>query len=248
LKDDLALAVDLLTILQKSTFTPQLIKTFAERKYHQNLLVGILDRLLKPSPEFVKLAIGTEVNAEGDTIVSGKVTEKVIEQWKPILADAIQEWAKQRTLTTVLAQSPSQSETSSVHTLGSEGESDADKLRYGLRKRFWETLLSGQNRGRVELWIDRGADQNDENKRIFDRLQSHKKEIERVFGDELVWQRLDDKRGCRIAYVTMVGGYKSDESRWPDIQDAMIDAMLRFEKALDPHLAKLKAELASEGL
>jgi hypothetical protein len=63
----------------------------------------------------------------------------------------------------------------------------------------------------------------------------------------LYWQRLDDKQGCRIAYITTVGGYKSDESKWPGIQDAMIDAMIRLEKALTPHLAKLKTELASEG-
>ena len=61
------------------------------------------------------------------------------------------------------------------------------------------------------------------------------------------WQRLDGKRACRIAYTTTIGGYRSDESKWPEIQDAMIDAMIRLENALIPHLAKLKGELASEG-
>jgi hypothetical protein len=41
------------------------------------------------------------------------------------------------------------------------------------------------------------------------------------------------------------GGYKSDEAKWPAIQDAMIDAMGRLEKALAPHLEKLKTELTS---
>src|SRR5262249_47329233 len=87
LKDDPVLALNLLTILQKSEFTAQRIKTFAEKRLHQALLVGVLDRLLKPSPEFVRLAITTGVNESGDTLVSGKITEKVIEQWKPILKD-----------------------------------------------------------------------------------------------------------------------------------------------------------------
>jgi hypothetical protein len=58
---------------------------------------------------------------------------------------------------------------------------------------------------------------------------------------------LDDARGRRIRFTTAAGGYRSDESRWPEIQDAMIDAMVRLDNALKPHLARLKAELASEG-
>jgi predicted type IV restriction endonuclease len=94
LNDDPSLPVDLLTILQKSQFKPQLIKTFAERKHHQNLLVGELNRLLEPSPEFVKLAV--------QNIETRALTEKRIEEWKPILANAIQEWAKQRALNMAL--------------------------------------------------------------------------------------------------------------------------------------------------
>jgi hypothetical protein len=94
----------------------------------------------------------------------------------------------------------------------------------------------------AELYIDRGAGTAAENKDIFDRLHQHKAEIERDFGGPLSWQRLNDKQGCRIAY-NVTGGYRSDESKWPAIQDAMIDAMGRLEKALTPHLEKLKTEL-----
>jgi hypothetical protein len=91
---------------------------------------------------------------------------------------------------------------------------------------------------------DRGADQAEANKRIFDRLHGQKKEIEESFGGELSWQRLDEKRACRIASFIAVGGYRIDEARWPAIQDAMIDAMIRLKNALTTHLDKLKAELA----
>ena len=96
-----------------------------------------------------------------------------------------------------------------------------------------------QEEGKVELYIDRGAGKTAENKRIFDQLHSQKKQIEGDFGGELSWQRLDDKQACRIAYTTM-GGWKSDESKWPEIQAAMINAMIRLDKALTPQLAKLK--------
>jgi hypothetical protein len=91
--------------------------------------------LLELSPGFVKLAIGTGVNEAGDTIVSGKVAEKVMKRWKPILADAIREWAKQQTLR--IALNPS--------TGVDPGPVPIDPKppeRYGLRKRFWEGLLN----------------------------------------------------------------------------------------------------------
>ncbi len=103
-----------------------------------------------------------------------------------------------------------------------------------------------QDEGTTELYIDRGPDA-DTNKRIFDFLHGHKTEIEQVFGGELSWQRLDDKRACRIAFTTPLGGWRSEESRWPETQDAMIDAMIRLEKALSPQLAKLKSEVLSKG-
>jgi hypothetical protein len=49
------------------------------------------------------------------------------------------------------------------------------------------------------------------------------------------------------AHTLTVGGYQSDESKWPAIQDAMMDAMTRLGNALAPQLAKLNAEFASEG-
>jgi hypothetical protein len=49
---------------------------------------------------------------------------------------------------------------------------------------------------------------------------------------------LDSKRACRICFQLDNGGYRDDES-WPEIQDAMIDAMIRLERALKPHIAKL---------
>lgn len=43
-----------------------------------------------------------------------------------------------------------------------------------------------------------------------------------------------------------VGGWRSDESKWPEVQDAMIDGMVRLEKALKPQITSLKTELAVE--
>lgn len=53
-----------------------------------------LNYLLDPSPEFIRLA----VKNPDRPIETGALTQSKIEAWKPILASAIQEWAKQYTL------------------------------------------------------------------------------------------------------------------------------------------------------
>ncbi|MGO9465179.1 MAG: DUF4268 domain-containing protein [Isosphaeraceae bacterium] len=84
----------------------------------------------------------------------------------------------------------------------------------------------------------------DANKQIFDRLHSYKEQIETLFGGELSWQRLDAKQSCRIAHTVSTGGWRSDEAKWPEIQDAMIDEMMRLERALKPLIATLKSDFS----
>ena len=79
----------------------------------------------------------------------------------------------------------------------------------------------------------------EENKKIFDEFYVHKDEIEKTFGDKLSWERLDNKRACRIAKSITVGGYR-DPEKWDSTIDAMIDAMIRLEKTLSPIISKMK--------
>ena len=95
-----------------------------------------------------------------------------------------------------------------------------------------------QHDAHAELYIDRGKDSEEENKSIFDRLAESKQAIEASFGEPLEWQRLEGKRACRIKKDIDLGGYR-DEEKWPEIHYAMVDAMIRLEKALKPHIARL---------
>lgn len=89
LADD-PIPLDFLTLLQKSQFKPQLIKTFAERGRRQSLLVSALTKLLEPSSDFIKLAV--------KDIETRALHSSVVEEWRPILVNAIEEWAKIKSL------------------------------------------------------------------------------------------------------------------------------------------------------
>lgn len=102
------------------------------------------------------------------------------------------------------------------------------KLSYVIRENEWQ----------VELYIDRGRDSDEQNLRWFDELQAQQEEIERDFAGALDWQRLDGKRACRIRH-RVEGAGLNDEERWPEIQEAMVDAMIRLERTLRPKIEAL---------
>jgi hypothetical protein len=81
---------------------------------------------------------------------------------------------------------------------------------------------------RVELYID--TPRKEENKRIFDALYKERERIEADFGERLEWQRLDDRKASRIARTIEGKGLK-DVDAWADLQEKMIDAMIRLERA-----------------
>jgi uncharacterized protein (TIGR02391 family) len=78
----------------------------------------------------------------------------------------------------------------------------------------------------------------EETKRAFDRLSRSKDVIEERFGGSLVWLRQDDVLVSYIKAMVKSGGLR-DRDRWPEIHEEMVDAMVRFEKAIAPELARL---------
>jgi hypothetical protein len=91
----------------------------------------------------------------------------------------------------------------------------------------------------VELYIDRGKESGIENEQIFDKLAASRDAIEKVFGEPLDWQRLENSRACRIKKQIDLGGYR-DEPEWPEVHEAMIETMIRLEKALRPYISALR--------
>ena len=114
----------------------------------------------------------------------------------------------------------------------------------------WISTSSGKNgltfnyvitnkHGQIELYIDRGKNGQEDNKKIFDEFQSHRDEIENEFRDKIVWERLDDKRASRICKRFRYAGL-NDEEKWDKLQDDMIDGMIRIEKTFKKYIKDLK--------
>lgn len=94
-----------------------------------------------------------------------------------------------------------------------------------------------QTNGQVECYIRLGNEEK--SKAAFKTLQSRREEIEKSFGGSLDWQELPGRQGCRIC-TQLDGGWKSPESEWPEMQDRMIDALMRLEGALKKPIQELR--------
>lgn len=108
-------------------------------------------------------------------------------------------------------------------------------FRAGTGSRFFYTF--GHRSPYVSLFITgkKGMD----NKHIFDHLHASKDEIEGRFGQPLGWERLNEKQACRVRF-DLDKGRLENEVDWPEMQDKMIDAMIRFERAIRPNLDALE--------
>ena len=91
-------------------------------------------------------------------------------------------------------------------------------------------------RVRTDVYIDRGDTTS--NKALFDALAEQKDSLEKELGEELEWERLDDKRGCRIA-VYRVGSIEDDLPTLNQIEGWAIEHLLKLKKVFDPKLKKL---------
>lgn len=95
---------------------------------------------------------------------------------------------------------------------------------------------------RTEVYMSRSV--AEENKFIFDKLVEQKESIESETG-ALEWERLDDKKACRIKQeLNNVNLYEKDD--WEKMSNFMIDSMLKLEPAFRKPLKKINNELKKE--
>ncbi|MGO0307879.1 DUF4268 domain-containing protein [Endozoicomonas acroporae] len=89
-----------------------------------------------------------------------------------------------------------------------------------------------KNGARVQLSISRSS--QEENKYIFDRLLKKKDDIEAIFGEELRWSRMDDKKTSYITLERDFDGY--NKAVWPEMINWMVQHIHQLEKAISQPL------------
>jgi len=107
------------------------------------------------------------------------------------------------------------------------------------RRGFGLNYAVREYESQVELYIDMGKDSESQNLQAFTALKREKDNVEAVFGEPLDWQELQGKRACRICKV-FEGGWHSPQESWPATHAAMVDAMIRLDRALRPLVPGLR--------
>ena len=104
------------------------------------------------------------------------------------------------------------------------------------------TLIFLKSAARVEISLRRS--EASENKWIYDRLERKKQEIEDRFGAELKWQRLTDKKMCRVSFAHPFDGYSEDN--WPAMIEWLCKHIVKLEHAFSEPLVRLNRRLKSQ--
>ena len=90
---------------------------------------------------------------------------------------------------------------------------------------------------RAEAYINTGDRAT--TKKAFDDLHEKQPQIDQSVGEELDWDRLDDKQASRISLYFPDRLRVTDEERWPEARAWLIQAMGKMRAAFDPVLEEL---------
>ncbi len=96
---------------------------------------------------------------------------------------------------------------------------------------FWYvTSFAKEDRLRVELAFDT----NDKvlNKKIFDDFKTHEAQLSSQIAEPLSWERLEDKRQCRIAVYRP--GHIKDQAHWDEYMQWFREELRKFRTAFTP--------------
>lgn len=106
----------------------------------------------------------------------------------------------------------------------------------------WITFsFARKARFRVELYIETGD--RTVNKQLFDKMYSQKADIEAEMGEPLSWERLNVKRGSRIALYRNGASITSSSEKLINLQDQTIETMIRFYEAVAKRFQDAKREV-----
>ncbi len=109
-------------------------------------------------------------------------------------------------------------------------------FRSGIPGVDYSTSFAQGGRVRVEAYIDFGD--ADTNKAFFDRLQTERDTLERAFGEPFSWERLDERRACRVA-VYCAGSIDGSPDELVSLRAWAIERLLKLRSVLGSKIRDL---------
>lgn len=122
-------------------------------------------------------------------------------------------------------------------TPNTSGSLDFPSGRASLRYGATFCRPEGAYRLRAEAYIDTGEVET--TKELFDKLSLQKARIEDAVGERLEWDPIDGKKGSRISLYFQDTIRISEEERWPEAREWLIDALGNLRDAFTPELDAL---------
>ena len=98
---------------------------------------------------------------------------------------------------------------------------------------FDVSCIANMDSARVDLYLGKGK--KEENKKAFDRLMTHKAEIEKALGVSLIWYRGDDIKASKISYK-LNGVSIKNETDWLQMAKFHAEWSKKFYDVIVPYL------------
>lgn len=98
----------------------------------------------------------------------------------------------------------------------------------------YNASFASSSRLRAELYIDVGD--FSKNKAIYDRLKIDEAAIEAGIGEKLTWERLDEKRACRISVIRENTSIADVSAQEDVMREWLIARLLKFKAVLGPRV------------
>lgn len=106
----------------------------------------------------------------------------------------------------------------------------------GLQGIIYSAKFAQGGQACTEVYIDRGdATLNND---LFDMLFSERESLESQFKTKLAWEKLDERRACRVA-IYRAGRIEDDQERLDEIRGWMIECLLKFKAVFGPRLTEI---------
>lgn len=93
---------------------------------------------------------------------------------------------------------------------------------------------TGAYRVRVEVYIN--TREKATTKEVFDYLHDEKQLIERAIREESERDRQDDRQESRISFYFPSNMRVSEEERWPEVQQWLVEVLRKVRETFDPHI------------